>query len=297
MSNLEESDDYIHEPNERPEWRESYYFNWVDIEQEISGFSTIGLLPNTASREFVFALFYDNKRTVHFFEPKGQIPTSMEDTLSDGKLSFHILKPMQEWRIDYVSDEMKAEIIWNGRFSPFDFGKGSGTSWSGHFEHSGLVSGTIQLSDGRKLEIKGYGHRDKSWGVRDWHIEGWYALHAQFEDVSIGLRRDQVKGDIHVSGGISTADGNTPIVKAELETTFIESPTKIPVGAITKVYGDDGSVYTIKSDTISDTSFVRFERQFPGGRTELFENMATHECAEIGAKGTGLIEWLFTHKE
>jgi hypothetical protein len=48
---------------------------------------------------------------------------------------------------------------------------------------------------------------------------------------------------------------------------------------------------------ISPTSFVRFAREFPGGTTELFEEMAVHDCKELVIQGTGLIEWLFTHKE
>ena len=50
MVELVDSDEYAHVPNERPDWRESYYFNWVDLDSGISGFSTIGLLPNASKR-------------------------------------------------------------------------------------------------------------------------------------------------------------------------------------------------------------------------------------------------------
>jgi hypothetical protein len=55
--------------------------------------------------------------------------------------------------------------------------------------------------------------------------------------------------------------------------------------------------YTLRSSLISPASFVRFSRPFPGGTTELFEEMAIHECDELKKKGTGLMEWLFTHPE
>jgi hypothetical protein len=42
---------------------------------------------------------------------------------------------------------------------------------------------------------------------------------------------------------------------------------------------------------------VRFSRPFPGGTTELFEEMAIHEYDELKNRGTGLMEWLFTHQE
>lgn len=292
MKHLTDKDDYLHEPSKRPDYRESYYFNWVDLENRISGFSTIGLLPNAKKREFVFALFYDERREAYWKEPDGEVPSTISTALNDGTLSYELVSPMNEWKIVYEGKKLSAEIHWSGRFPYYDFGGGSGTSWIGHFEQSGIVSGTVRLEDGRELTIKGLGERDKSWGSRDWHIEAWYALHAQFDEISIGLRRDYVKGKYFASGGISTKDGHVPITKVELDTEFKED--RMPYAAETKVFGDDGSCYTLKSRIISDSAYVRFCRDFKGGSTELWEEMAIHECKELGETGTGLLEWLFT---
>jgi hypothetical protein len=292
---LVDNDEYAHEPNERPDWRESYYFNWVDLESGISGFSTIGLLPNASKREFVFALFYDEKREAYFAEPEGAVSDDFHASLSDGTLSYEVIKPFKEWRIRYSGTNLKADIQWVGRFPAYDFGKGSETSWAGHFEQSGAPRGKVEFADGRIVRFSGLGERDKSWGVRDWHIESWYALHAQFNELSIGLRLDTVKGREHASGGISTVEGHVPISEIDLETEYIEGEVRMPVAALTTVHGDDGSVYTLKSRMISQNSFVRFARDFSAGTTELLEEMAVHKCKELGETGTGLIEWLFTH--
>jgi hypothetical protein len=295
LTNLSELDDYLHTPTKLPDYRESYYFNWVDMNTGISGFSTLGILPNTKKREFVFALFYDDKREVYYLEQEGKVPRNFKKALSNDTMSYEILEPMKEWRIKYQGDVLTADITWKGRFPAYDFGRGSGTSWARHFEQSGIVSGTIQFADGRELEFSGLGERDKSWGSRDWHIQGWYALHAQFDDISIGLRRDIAKGDTVSSGCISTSEGHILIMKVDLETEYVEEPIKMPVGAITTVHGSDGSSYVLHSKMISSTSFVRFARDFPHGTTELFEKMAVHKCDQIEGTGTGLIEWLFTH--
>ena len=297
MGNLTDSDEYAHTPNEKPDWRESYYFNWVDLSAGISGFSTIGLLPNTSKREFVFALFYNGEREVYFVEPVCVVSEDFHEALSDGVLSYELVEPFKEWKIHYEGKKLQADIRWIGRFPAYDFGRGSGTSWAGHFEQSGVPRGKIEFLDGKVIEFNGLGERDKSWGSRDWHIESWYALHAQFDTVSIGLRLDTVNGEFHPSGGISTADSHVPISKVELETIYHDEKPSFPFGALTKVYGEDGSCYTLKSSLISETSFVRFAREFPSGTTELFEEMAVHECKELGTQGTGLIEWLFTHKK
>lgn len=104
-----------------------------------------------------------------------------------------------------------------------------------------------------------------------------------------------VNGIAHVSGGITSADRHVAISMVDLETEYADAPARMPVRATTRVYDVDGSHYTLYSSLIPPSSFVRFSRPFPGGTTELFENMATHECEEFKERGTGLIEWLFTH--
>jgi len=293
MSVHSDADEYVHLPTKRPDWRESYYFNFVDIERGVSGFSTIGLLPNLSKREFVFALFYGGKREVYFKESEGRIPKDLFESLSDGRLSYELVTPLKEWRIRFAGEEISADLKWIARFPAHFFGGGSKTSWSNHFEQSGEVSGTMKLPGGARIDFSGLGQRDKSWGPRDWHIEAWFALHAQFDTLSIGLRRDLVGGKVQVSGGISSADGHAPISKVDLETVFAYSP-RMPIGAITKVHGVDGRVYSIVSSLISQNSFARFSRPYPGGTTELFEEMAIHDCKELGQRGTGIVEWLFT---
>ncbi|TFF91425.1 hypothetical protein EU545_04120 [Candidatus Thorarchaeota archaeon] len=297
MVKLDSNAEYLHQAGERPDWRESYYFNWVDIDSGISGFSTIGLLPNVNKREFVFALFYEDQREVYFTEPEGAVPGDMEDSLDDGKLYFKMNDALSEWQIHFIGSELEADILWRGRFPPFDFGRGSGTSWTGHFEQSGSVQGRVELEDGRTLQIDGLGQRDKSWGSRDWHIESWYAFHAQFPEFSIGLRRDVVDGEVHPSGGVSTKDGCVPIQSVDVETHRVDEPITMPVGAVTTIIAESGEEYRFRSKLISPTSFVRFEREYDGGRTELFEEMAIHKSLDTGAQGTGLIEWLFTRKQ
>jgi hypothetical protein len=297
LTSLVDADEYAHEPDDSSDWRESYYFNWVDLETGISGFSTIGLLPNAKRSEFVFALFYNGERETYFVEPNGTVPKDFHDSLADGVLSYKVVEPFKDWRIRYRGKNLKADIQWIARFPAYDFGHGSGTSWTGHFEQSGVPKGKIEFSDGKIVNFNGLGERDKSWGSRDWHIEGWYALHAQFDKISIGLRLDTVKGELHPSGGISTTDGHVRITRIELDTLYHHEQSSFPVGALTKVYGEDGSCYTLTSSVISPTSFVRFTREFPGGTTELFEEMAVHECEELESRGTGLIEWLFTHSK
>ncbi len=64
------TDDYRHIPEDKLEWRESYYFNFVSRDNKTSGFTTIGILPNQQKAEFILAFFHEDKQTIYFKEQK-----------------------------------------------------------------------------------------------------------------------------------------------------------------------------------------------------------------------------------
>jgi hypothetical protein len=295
MKEFKDEDDYLHKPTKDADWRESFYFNWVDLKAQVSGFTTIGLVPNVPRREFVFALFVEGTPEFYFTETTDSIPNDFHSAMGDNTLVYELVKPHTDWRIHYTSSRLSVEIQWQARFPPGDFGEGSGTSWGRHLEQSGHVKGHVKYLDGRVHHFTGLGQRDKSWGVRDWHIDEWFALHAQFDELMIGLRYDTVKGKKHTAGIISSVKGNIPIVDISLETEFEEGTIRKPVKAITKITDAQNQTYTITSETIHPNAFARYARPYQDGETELFEILVTHECEELNQTGTGLAEWLFTH--
>ena len=296
MEDFTEQDDYLHKPTKHKDWRESFYFNWIDLKAQVSGFTTIGIVPNVPRREFVFALFVEGTPEFYFIETQNPIPSEFNAAMRDQSLAYELVKPHTDWRIHYSSPRLSAEIHWRSRFPPADFGKGSGTSWGRHLEQSGYISGHIEYPDGRLHHFKGLGQRDKSWGVRNWHIDGWFALHAQFDEMMIGLRHDTVKGKTHSAGIISSKEGNVSIVDITLETTFEEDKIRKPATALTKIRDAKNRTFTLHSKPIHPNAFARYSRQFKGGETELFEILVHHECEELDQIGTGLAEWLFTHE-
>lgn len=294
LNGLEIEDDQLHIPSEDKRWWESYYFNFVDLRHGLSGFTTIGLMPILGIGEFIFALFYNNRRTVYFVEsPTSFEPERTNPILSNGNLTYEQLSPMKKWHLSFRGDNVTADLIWEGRFLPFPFGVGSGTSWIGHFEQSGKITGVIDV-DGISMPVDGLGQRDKSWGPREWHIDSWFALHAQFRNVSIGLRRDRIGQSCILSGGISKICDHLQVASMRLRTGYDDN--NVPKSATSKIVGSDGRTYTLHSKFANSTSFVKFTRPFPGGRTDLFEAMAVHRCDELDEVGTGLLEWLFTRK-
>jgi hypothetical protein len=295
---LKEADDLLHKPGKDLKWRESYYFNWVDIDNKISGFSTIGILPNEKKREFVFLLFHEDKMEVYYKEPiLESYVNDVNVMLKDKVLSYKLIKPLETWHISFKSRKFTFDITFKSRFPIHSFGKDSSASWHQHFESSGIVHGEITFKNGKQVKINGYGQRDKSWGFRDWHqFDQWFAGHFQFKDWSCGFRRDHLENQELLSGYIANQIANVPISQIEITTINDNDQFKSPLTAVYRITDDKGSQYNIQAERMREKSFIRFVREFPGGYTELFEQMAIMKNLDTGEIGSGMFEHLRTIK-
>ena len=295
---LKESDEWLHQPDDTLKWRESYYFNWVDIDNKISGFSTIGIVPNEKRREFVFVLFIDDRREFYYQEPMlAKYSDNFNKMLQYKRLSYRLVEPLQTWEIIYDSRKFKFNLTFDTRFKTHNFGTNSSGSWHEHYESSGLISGKLTLNDGIIKELRGYGQRDKSWGYRDCHVfDKWYAGHFQFKDWTAAFRKDHRGDKIDLSGYIANKAGTTPITSMEINTINDTDKLKSPIKTTYKFSDIDDNSFIIEAHRINKNSYIRFARNFPGGFTELFEQMVIMKNVNSGELGTGMSEQLRTIK-
>ena len=297
-SALTNADELLHKPTREPKWRESYYFNWVDLVNEISGFSTIGIVPNENRREFVFLLFLKEKNEVYYKEPQLlQYEDDISTMLTEKNLSYKLIEPFKIWQIEYTSRKLKFNIKFETRFPTYAFGIDSSASWHQHFEASGMVKGNLILKDNTNIKINGYGQRDKSWGYRDWHqFDKWYAGHFQFKDWSSTFRKDYFSNQIDLSGHISNKKKNITLSSLEIDTINDKDKFNSPLTATYVITDKDDNSYRIKAERIKKDSFIRFVRNFQGGYTELFEQMVFMKDLETGEIGSGMMEHLLTFR-
>lgn len=293
---LNGSDEYLHNPTKELKWRESYYFNWVDLENKISGFSTIGILPNEKRREFVFFLFLKDRNEIYYKEPfLDKFDEDINTMLREKKLSYVLIDPFKEWQINYASRKLSFNITFETRFPTYNFGVDSSASWHQHFEASGKISGVINFKNGKSIKISGYGQRDKSWGYRDWHqFDKWYAGHFQFNKWACAFRKDEIKQKADLSGHISNKSGNIPLKEVSIETELDRDQFKSPLSSIYNITDTFDNHYRIKAQRIKNDSFIRFVREFNRGFTELFEQMVIMEDLDTGEIGSGMMEHLRT---
>jgi hypothetical protein len=295
---LKTSDELLHHSSNEFKWRESYYFNWVDLVNKISGFSTIGILPNQKKREFVFVLFLKESNEIYYKEPVlSNYEADINTMLQDKRLLYELLETLKNWRIKYQSRKLIFEIEFKTRFPNYNFAEDSSASWHHHFEASGEINGRISFKDGNNIKIHGYGQRDKSWGYRDWHqFDKWYAGHFQFKDWSCAFRKDYIGKNVDLSGYTSNKNENIPLSEVEINTVNSKDQFKSPLKSSYKILNINRELYLIESNRIKRESFIRFARDFLGGYTELFEQMVIIKNLNTGEIGSGMMEHLRTYK-
>jgi hypothetical protein len=58
-----------------------------------------------------------------------------------------------------------------------------------------------------------------------------------------------------------------------------------------------GNRHVVESERIGKNTYFRFARSFPGGYTELFEQMVIMKDKDTGEVGSGMAEYLRTNKK
>lgn len=99
--------------------------------------------------------------------------------------------------------------------------RATGKVASEHYEQVGDVTGRIELG-GSALSFQGSGHRDHSWGERDWKApERWTWLTAQFgRDFGFNLSRVMIRSLDIFNGYVSRNGRNYHLRRAHLQTEF-----------------------------------------------------------------------------
>jgi hypothetical protein len=187
---IEARDEQLHEAGEGLHWQESFYFNWYDTKTAASGLTRIGFRAHQGLADAVLLTERDGKlQTVYGNTEIRYSGTPAAENLAAGRLTYQMIKPLSQWRLTLApddKDDTTVDLTWTAYTPPFDFHGETSFDYTptnvaaAHFEQAGTVTGRIR-ANGTEYTIDGCGHRDKSWGVRDWaKIEGWDWISAQF---------------------------------------------------------------------------------------------------------------------
>jgi hypothetical protein len=198
---LDESDEYMHELGPESNFNESMYINVFDPAQQMGAFFRTGNRANEGYAEMTVCVYFPDGRVGFMF---GRPRITSNDVLDAGGLTWTMVRPFEELRIDYAGKvvmlddptqmadpraafrdnpyadcEAHLRFLGQGRASMFggepdtprettgeEFAKG-------HYEQLVAGLGSIRVGD-EEWAVDGFGLRDHSWGPRYWQAPWYY---------------------------------------------------------------------------------------------------------------------------
>ena len=227
---LDPEDEYMHELGPEPNFNESMYINCFDPRSRMGGWFRMGNRANEGHAEMTVCIYLPDGR-VGFMFKRPSIENN--DRLDAGGLTWTMVTPFEELRIDYVGKvvvlddplgmvdpktafannpftECEAHITFTGQGRESMFGgepdvpkeKPGEEFAKAHYEQLVTARGSIRVGD-QEWQIDGFGLRDHSWGPRYWQAPWYYRwLTANFgEDLGFMASRVAKKDGPGTRGG------------------------------------------------------------------------------------------------
>ena len=275
-------------PYDNKLWRESYYFNVSDKRSGISLISTIGILPN---RKMItgFFLFLKGKKIIRL-KPLISYKKPVFNDFSFYLKGLEYIIEGTNWRLIYDSPKFKFNILFKplNKFYPYITSRADivfARIGSQHLEQFGVFEGELKIGSEKIVIGPSLGHRDHSWGIRDWCAVDRYRLYccAFSKDFAFNLWEGSIDGMGFFKGYIFDGNANVPIVKYDVKTCFSKNGKEPRLSEIT-IIDEKGCEYKIGCRTLVSIPV-------PPRKSIMYETLA--EMRSDGNKGRGLQELLF----
>ena len=169
-------------------------------------------------------------------------------------------EPLRRWRLQ-IDGDRGMDVVFEAHTPAFDYhrdGAKLAASMTGaHFEQTGQVTGWTSFG-GKRHEIRAFGQRDKSWGVRDWdRLEGWSWISGQFgADLSFNVMQT-IEGGKPLDNGFVFRDGaNHAIERAAIEYRWGEHEHLMREAQL-EILESNGTRHRIRAEALASFPILR----------------------------------------
>lgn len=288
---IQDRDERRHQPSHELSFSESKWFSFYDRELDFWVSCRIGLEANRGKTNRWVVIAYQGSVVYHDLSLGLDLPASDWTDITVNGLQFQTLRTMLDYRMRFVSDDVRFDITWNAATPVFDYKECNvplpPSLAAEHYEQSGKVSGSFAYQ-GTVHKVSGFGHRDHSWGVRRWEgFRGWVAFMAPFGNGSyLHLEEFNEEASGLTRHGFLYHNGrNIPLRDADISLK-IPAGKPFPVTFAIRLYDVEGGEYSF-SGHLRLTSPIHF------GRCQVGESYGTYRDAQ-GLETLGIIEYGFT---
>ena len=278
------------------EWNESYYFNFHDQKNDLTGFMRIGNKVNKNEKSMFFYLMSPKLTAgIKLETPCDDKPLNIAgleyQELESGiwKLKYNgsIFNPLPEVPVEY---KVNMDVTWEALNPVMDYincvdekqVEMSSNVASEHYEQFGNATGIIEI-DNEVFEIDALGERDLSRGVRAWGSpKMWMWINSEFSpDEAFNITKLSVdEGDID-AGYFYTQSVNEPLIKSDIDLEFNNG---IPSKFTMNLFDKKGTEYPVNGEVI------RFGMIPVDGGMILIETLSKYNWND--KEGYGIAEFL-----
>lgn len=171
MVDFHKTDHLRHAPDHTGRMRDSLFWQTTSREHRY-GFQAYLYLTAAGQAGFNVVLWGEEQKPIAADFIEGNIPADMDlDALSLAGLRLSKKGFGEPIQLDYESSRIRASFTFTGLHAPFSYHDNPDglPAWFAlnRYEQSGRIKGFIEAK-GRRIELDQMGHRDHSWGNRNW---------------------------------------------------------------------------------------------------------------------------------
>jgi hypothetical protein len=240
---------------------------------------------------------------------------------SDGRLTYTVVRPLEEIRITFDGPRYAFDLRFVGRFPVFDYADSihgnpllhfHSYGYGGHYEQGLACTGTFEIrggpAKGQVRQIDCFGHRDHSWSTRfaeepPWapvtgNIPGHFWPSIQLPDrhinafgvmapESFGLAKD----DSPIGGFVASVDGVKPLRGATAEVLFEDDQRTAAAFRFALTMPDGKVVHARTTRKYGQVKLWDRGENDLENRLDCYEPFFDFEIEETGERGTGVAEY------
>jgi hypothetical protein len=174
-------------------------------------------------------------------------------------------EPLRRWRIQ-IEGHRQMDLVFEANTPAFDYhspradgklGPMAAVTTGSHFEQAGSVTGWTHFRRERH-EIRAFGQRDKSWGVRAWNrLEGWNWIAGQFgTDLSFNIMQAFENGRALDNGFVFRDGENCAIAAVSIQLRWAHQEHLLR-DAQMEITDETGRRYDIRAEVLAAFPILR----------------------------------------
>jgi hypothetical protein len=191
-------DEAGHPPGVEGLWNESWYFDWVSEDGALGGYVRLGLYPNLGVAWYTAVVTGADRPTIAVTDLRAPLPEEGALRTQTDAIAADLVcdRPLERFAVTCaatgqlyedpaailrgepgVPSDVELDLAWDTDGEPYRY------RITTRYEIPCRVTGSVVV-EGERHEVRGFGQRDHSWGVRDWWAMNWCWMAGRLDDES-----------------------------------------------------------------------------------------------------------------